>query len=140
MNTAPPHHRLRSFGALFAGLLVIVVFSTVTDLCLHSTGVFPPEGQPMSNVLWALATGYRVVYAIVGCWLAARLAPDRPMWHALALGWIGVLFSTAGTVATWNMGEGFGPKWYPISLIVTSLPCAWIGGLLHRPGAAAPVA
>ena len=59
------------------------------------------------------------------------------MWHAMVLGAIGVVLSTLGTVATWDKGPGFGPKWYPISLIVTSLPCAWLGAKLHRRNAAA---
>ena len=136
-ETSPPRRRWGSLGALFAGLLAIVVLSTATDLALHRSGVFPPEGQPMVGALWVLATAYRVVYAVAGCYLAARLAPDRPLWHALALGWVGVGLSTFGTVATWGMGPAFGPKWYPISLIVTSLPCAWLGGeLAQRRGAA----
>ena len=88
----------------------------------------------MPDVLWALATAYRIAYGIAGCWLAARLAPDRPMWHALALGWLGVVLSTFGTVATWNLGPAFGPKWYPIALVLTALPSAWVGGKLRRPG------
>ena len=107
-ETSPPRRRWGSLGALFAGLLAIVVLSTATDLALHRSGVFPPEGQPMVGGLWVLATAYRVVYAVAGCYLAARLAPDRPLWHALALGWIGVVLSTFGTVATWGMGHGAG--------------------------------
>jgi len=25
-----------------------------------------------------------------------------------------------------------GPKWYPIAIVVTALPCAWLGGVLFR--------
>ena len=122
--------RLRSLGAILTGIVVIFVTSTATDLVLHQTGVFPPPGQAMAAGLWLLATVYRCVFAVFGCWLAARMAPDRPMWHAMLLGIVGFVLSTLGTVMTWSMGEGFGPKWYPISLIVTSVPCAWLGGKL----------
>jgi hypothetical protein len=27
---------------------------------------------------------------------------------------------------------GLGPRWFPIALVVSALPCAWLGGLLHR--------
>ena len=81
--------------------------------------------------LFLLATAYRIVIAVAGCYLTARLAPDRPMAHALAVGAIGVLLSTVGAAVTWNAGPEFGPKWYPIALIVTSLPCAWLGGRLR---------
>ncbi|HMC21964.1 MAG TPA: hypothetical protein VKL19_08965 [Thermoanaerobaculia bacterium] len=121
---------LRSIGAVFAGFLLIVVTSTVTDIVLHATGVFPPWGQPMSDTLFLLATAYRIVFSVGGCYVAARLAPDKPMQHALALGIVGVVVSTAATVVTWNRGPEFGPKWYPIALIVVAMPCAWLGGRL----------
>lgn len=25
-----------------------------------------------------------------------------------------------------------GPAWYPIALVLTAVPCAWLGGALHR--------
>ena len=124
---------LRSIAAVFAGFVVIVVLSTATDLILHKAGVFPAMGQPMSNGLWALATAYRIVFGILGCYLAARLAPQRPMLHAMVLGVIGLVISTLGAVVTWNNGPGFGPHWYPLSLVVTVLPCAWVGGKLGTP-------
>jgi len=124
-------HALRSIGAVLAGLVVIFVLSIGTDLAMHATGVFPPWGQPMSDALFLLATAYRIVISIGGCYLAARLAPDKPMKHALALGIVGVIVSIAGTVATWNRGPEFGPKWYPIALVVLSMPCAWVGGKLQ---------
>jgi len=120
----------RSIGAVFAGLIVIFVLSTAVDVVLHATGVFPPWGKPMSDPLFALATAYRIVISIGGCYIAARMAPDRPMKHALALGIIGVVVSIAATIATWNRGPEFGPKWYPIALVVVAMPCAWFGGKL----------
>ena len=118
----------RRFGAVFAGLLVVVVTSTATDAVLHATGVFPPMGQPMPDSLFVLALAYRIIYAIAGGYVAARLAPERPMWHAFALGFVGVVLATAGTVATWDRGPEFGPHWYPVALIATSIPCSWVGG------------
>jgi hypothetical protein len=46
------------------------------------------------------------------------------------LGVIGCLLAILGTVATWNSGPEFGPKWYPIALIVIAIPTTWIGGKL----------
>src|SRR5262245_31917843 len=101
---------LKSIGAILAGILFIIIISLVTDSVLHATGVYPPWLQPMSSPLFVLATAYRIVYGIAGGYLTARLAPDRPMRHAVILGVIGVLLSIAGAVATWN--SGFGPRWY----------------------------
>lgn len=121
---------MRSVGAVLAGLVVIFVLSLGTDAVLHASGVFPPWGRAMSDSLFALATAYRIVYSVLGCYITARLAPDRPMQHALALGVIGIAFTTLGTVMTWNRGPEFGPHWYPVALIVVSIPCAWLGGKL----------
>jgi hypothetical protein len=126
-----PRRFWRSVGAVVAGLLAIVVLSTATDAVMHATGVFPPAGQPMSDALWLLATAYRIVYGVAGCYIAARLAPDRPMQHALVLGVVGLVLSIAGAAATWNRGPGFGPKWYPLAVIAIALPCAWVGGRLR---------
>ena len=126
-----PRHILRRIGAVLAGLLAIIILSSATDKVLHATGVFPPSGQPMADALFLLATAYRIVYGVAGSYLAARLAPDRPMQHALALGVVGLAISTAGAVATWNAGPAFGPKWYPLAVIAIALPCAWAGGRLR---------
>jgi hypothetical protein len=121
----------RSIGAVLAGFVAIVILSIGTDMALHAAGIFPALGRPMSDALFLLATAYRTVYSVAGCYLAARLAPDRPMAHALALGIVGVAVSTVGAVVTWNRGPEFGPHWYPLSLIVLAMPCAWVGGKLR---------
>ena len=131
-ETQPPRRALRGASAVFAGLVAIFVLSPGTDVVLHATGVMPPWGQPMSDALFVLALGYRIVFSVAGCYLTARLAPDRPMFYAMMLGGIGVVLSTAGAVATWNRGPEFGPHWYPVSLIVVAMPCAWLGGKLFQ--------
>jgi hypothetical protein len=126
--TAPSRRPLRSTGAVLAGLLAIFVLSLGTDEVLHLSGVYPPWNQPMSDGLYGLATAYRIVFGIVGCYLAARLAPSRPMLHALVLGGIGVVLSILGAIGGWHLGT----HWYPLALILISLPCAWIGGKLYE--------
>ena len=136
MTTATVPHRprrvLRSVGAVLAGFLAVFIVTTVVDLVMHASGVFPPWGQPMSNSLFALATAYRVVITPAGGYITSRLAPYRPMWHAMILGVIGVALALAATVATWNRGPSFGPHWYPIALVITGLPCTWLGAMLYR--------
>lgn len=123
---------LRSLGAVVAGLLIIFVFSLGTDVVMHATGIFPPWFQPMAGPLWVFAFAYRSVYAVLGAYVTARLAPNNPMKHAMLLGVIGVVFSMAGLAATWNAGPEYGPRWYPIALVASALPCAWIGGKLRE--------
>jgi len=128
--TKPQRNILRSAGAVLAGLLVVIIITTATDALLHATGIFPPWGQPMSDSLFVLAFAYRIVYGIVGGYITARLAPNKPVQHALLLGVVGFVLSLAGAVATWNRGPEFGPKWYPLALIVIAIPTAWLGGKL----------
>jgi peptidoglycan/LPS O-acetylase OafA/YrhL len=127
----PPLRVLRRIGAVLAGFLVIAVLDVGIDAVLHATGVYPPWFQPMSTPLWLLAIAYRTIDGITGGYIVARLAPDRPVGHALALGVIGIALSAAAAVGTWNKGPEFGPKWYPLALVAIALPCAWLGGRLR---------
>ena len=129
--TSGPRDVLRSTGAILLGLVVVFVLSLGTDQILHMLGVYPPWGQPMYDPgLNLLALAYRCVYAVVGSYIAAKYAPHAPMRHALTLGFVGIVLSTAGAVAA--SGLDLGPLWYPIALVVSSLPCAWLGGLLYH--------
>ena len=121
--------KIKSFWAVAAGVLVIIVVTTLVDTVLHVTGIYPPMGQPMNDTLALLATSYRIVISIGGAWLTARLAPDNPMKHALILGVVGTVLGLVGVVATWNMG--LGPRWYAIALAVLAIPQCWAGGKLY---------
>ncbi|WP_274426516.1 hypothetical protein [Chelativorans sp. YIM 93263] len=90
---------LRSVGAVLLGLLVVFVLSLGTDQVLHSLEVYPPWSEPMSTGQYFLALIYRIVYAVLGSYIAARFAPVRPMLHAMVLGFIGLALSIAGAAA-----------------------------------------
>jgi hypothetical protein len=122
----------RSVAAVVLALVANAALSLGVDQLLHSLGVYPPWGQPMADSLFGVATGYRVVFGVLSGYMAARLAPDRPMTHALALGVVGVALSLVGLIATWNAGPAFGAKWYPIALVIVAIPCAWAGGKLYE--------
>ena len=128
-ETQSPRRIARSIGAVLAGMLAVVILSLGTDLALHAAGIFPALGDRMSDNLFVLATVYRTIYAVLGGYITARLAPNRPMQHALLNGLIGVALSTLGAVVTWN--RALGPHWYPLALVVTALPTAWLGGKLR---------
>jgi len=119
---------MKSFLAVLAGLVATIVLSVGVDVLLVSTGLLPAKSADYTDMHWAVITGYRVVIAIFGCWLAARLAPSKPMNHALITGGIGMCIAIAGAIFAWDKGPAFGPHWYAIALVITALPCAWIGG------------
>jgi hypothetical protein len=121
----------KSIAAVFAGAIVSVVLSVGTDAVMRAVGIFPQDDRPMSDALFALATLYRTIYGVLGAYVTARLAPHRPMMHALVLGAIGVVASTAGAIAMWSKLPAMGPKWYPLLLIALALPPAWLGGKLR---------
>jgi hypothetical protein len=83
--SAASGRRLRSAGAVLAGLVTIFATSTATDVALHGAGIYPSVGVPMSDT--------------------ARLAPSKPLAHALALGGIGVVLSVLGAIAMWPSSE-----------------------------------
>jgi hypothetical protein len=112
-----------------AGFLVGVILSVGTDAVLHAAGVFPPLGQWTPSGPLLLATAYRSIYSVISCYVMARLAPRRPMQHALLGGLIGLVLSLVGAVVTWN--RNLGPHWYPVALVVLAMPLAWIGGKLR---------
>ena len=128
---APRRRVGRSIWAVVAGFIAVVVLSIGTDAVLRALQVFPPIGQRMLDKLFLIATIYRAVYAILGSYITARVAPDRPMAHALIGGIIGLILGSVGAAATWNRAE-LGPHWYPLALVVTALPCAWIGGKIRE--------
>lgn len=121
----------KSVVAVVVGLLAIVILSVGTDVLMHQLGIFPQNGQGMTDRLFLLATAYRTLISIFGCYLTAKLAPSKPMKHAIWLGIIGVIFALVGVAASWNHPE-LGPHWYPVTLVVVALPCAWIGGKLRE--------
>ena len=127
----PPRRPWRSTGAVLAGFVAIVVLSLGTDQILHMLKVYPPWGERMADDLFGLATAYRIVYTVLGGYITARLAPHAPLRHAVILGLVGLVPGIGGVMVAIAKPE-LGPLWYPIAIALTGLPCAWLGGVLHR--------
>jgi len=119
----------RSILALLAGFIVNLVLSLGTDFALQAAGILPAIGQhPMNDSQSALAAAYRTLYAVISSYILARLAPDRPMGHALTGAAIGMTLATVGAVVTRNIS--LSPHSYSIVLIVLALPSGWVGAKL----------
>ena len=118
---------LKSIGALLAGIAVGVILSITTDSILEQTGMM--KTKPFdANPVWLIigVIGYRTIYNIAGSYLTARLAPNNPMKHVMLLGMIGLVLGIVGTIVMWHLP----PHWYPITLVILTLPSAWLGGKL----------
>lgn len=119
----------RSIFALLAGFIVNIVLSLGTDFGFQAVGVLPVIGHgTMNDFQSALAAAYRTLFGVISSYIVARLAPYRPLEHALVGATIGMMLATAGAVATWN--KLLGPHWYPLLLIALALPSGWAGAKL----------
>ena len=119
----------RSVWALIAGLVSVIIVTTLVDVLLHVVGFYPAWDAPLTDLQSVVATLYRFVISVGGAWLTARLAPANPMKHVLWLGVLGTVLGAIGAVATWDMG--LGPHWYSVALAVLAIPQCWLGGKLY---------
>lgn len=117
----------KSIGAVLAGFFIIVILSVGADTILKLVGILPYDHLFVSTGLILGVILYRAVFSLIGCYIAARLAPRNPMKHALALGVLGVIISTIGAI----MAADLGPAWYAWTLVIIALPIAWLGGKLY---------
>lgn len=121
---------LRSIGAVALGLVFIAASHTAIDSTLEGIGVLPKGHFNVGTPLILLVILYRTIFSFLGCYLTARIAPSRPLKHALILGAIGTGLSIVGVVVTFNLN--IAPLWYGISLVVIALPTAWLAGSAVR--------
>lgn len=122
---------LKSTGAVLAGFLSVIILSVGTDAVLEKAGIFPSQNEPFNYTWWMLllALIFRSAYAVAGGYIAAALAPDRPMRHTVILGVIGFVFAVMGSAANWGKTAP-SSEWYPILLVALTLPCVLLGGRL----------
>ncbi|MEX0720043.1 MAG: hypothetical protein WD059_05200 [Balneolaceae bacterium] len=118
----------KSIGAVLGGFIVIVVLSVGTDAILKAAELLPYDHLFVSTELIVFVIFYRAFYSLIGCYIAAKLAPSNPMKHALALGGVGIIVGSIGAVVAGHLG----PAWYAWTLVVIALPVAWLGGRLFE--------
>jgi hypothetical protein len=121
---------IRSIVAVAVGFVFIAALSIGADLALQRVmpGAFDAAGALASPPVLLLTLTYVGIFAVAGCYLTARLAPSRPMRHALILGALGLVGNIAGSLALWHTA----PAWYHLTAIALVMPFAWIGGRLRE--------
>ena len=119
---------LRSIAAVAAGLAVIVLLCVLTDALLVTMQLLPsPDAhRPYGLAFLGVVVFYCAVYTLIGGYVTARLAPIRPVAHAVVLGLLGMALSVLGTMHAWQIGNG----WNAITLLAEGLPLCWLGALL----------
>ena len=134
MNDRSQRRLGRSILALFSGFVLVLVLTLISDVVLYRAAGVTSPGQMLPHRFLGIALAYRSVYAIAGSYLTARLAPYRPMAHAMIGGVIGLMIGVSGAVATWNSSFTQGAHWYSIAVALMSIPTAWIGGRICLAG------
>ena len=122
--------RLQSILAIAAGFMLIVVLAFGADTVLQA--VFPREFLPAGNThnqtLLAACVAYMAIFCALGSYVTARLAPRRPLRHALELGGLGLGLTLIPTILFWRET----PDWYHFAILAAILPAAWLGGTLRE--------
>jgi hypothetical protein len=124
----------RSLMAVFGGWLVIQFLVLVTDEILAR--VFPGKlsaGIAVEPWLLGLRLACGVLYTVLGGWLAALLAPERPWRHAVYLILLG---ETLGILLA-GASLGLLPFWY-IGGLLLLYPLAVLAGAWLRLRGARP--
>jgi hypothetical protein len=120
---------LKSIGAVIAGYLVSAVLTAVT---ISALGVLFPGSYQPENTGWVVFNViYGCLFAVIGGYVAARLAPSRPFRHALILGILMALFATLTgymvSVTPPSPQYALQPDWYYPVLAITVLPSILLG-------------
>jgi len=120
---------LKSILAVLAGFVAIFILTAGFDTVLEKAGLLTPDHFDSNpGYIIGIAIICRAFFITGGACLTARLAPSRPMLHAMILGCLGVLINISGTVMMWNTA----PHWFPILLNLLPLPCGWLGAKLKK--------
>jgi hypothetical protein len=131
---------LRSFLAILAGLIVIIVTSfaieaAATPLLMRSfPNVLPNEAAMAHNAaVWIFTYLYTFFCVVAGGYVAARIASRLPVRHAVILG----LIQSALTIPAMFAFPDKAPLWGWICSMIMVIPASWCGGLVYRRNAIA---
>ena len=116
----------KSIGVIILAFVVTALLSVLTDFSLEAIGILPnPEKGLFETWAILLCLFYRGVYTVLAGFIISRLAPGKPMLHALILGVMGV----ALTLLAVSNSE-FAQKsklWFGYTLAAMTIPCLWLG-------------
>ena len=118
---------LKSIVAILPGFFLGAILSITTDFLMEKTGMMSMKHFKQSSLtIILIVIAYRIIFNVIGCYVTAYLAPNKPMKHVIIIGIIGTVLSIVGSLAMWEHAMPF----YNITIIFMSLPSAWLGGQL----------
>jgi hypothetical protein len=120
----------KSIVAIVVGFVLTAVLNVGTNAVLAKAAPgLIPTGEPVTDpAALLLVCAYVAAFGILGCYVTARLAPSRPLFHALVLGGIALAMSIPVTVMAWNDT----PAWFNVYNLLAVMPYAYIGGTIRE--------
>ena len=119
----------RSILAVVTGFVLtgLLIGATTFFVVSSNPGAFDARNAPTTLGMLLVMHAYVAVYATLGCWVAARMAPSRPMRHAMIVGVLGVIVNAANP-SIWSTY----PLWSNVVSIGSPLLLAWLAGTIRE--------
>ena len=116
----------KSVGAILLAFIVSALLSVATDFLLEAIGVLsdPSEGLFITWMI-IVVLFYRAIYLALAGFLVARLAPSKPMTHAMILGVTGTIITLLALLDP--TFDEKAPIWFVITLAGITIPSIWLG-------------
>lgn len=110
---------IKSIVAVVIGYLV---FAVAAFAFFRISGQQPHQAAPLPLMLGSIVVG--AAAALLGGYLAALIAGQRPLGHGIAVAVLLAIGATVSLVSTF----GHGSVWSQIAALVLMAPCAIAGG------------
>lgn len=117
-----PMNIARSILAVVVGYLI---FALSAVAFFQISGQPPHQAAPMPIMLGSIAVG--MIFALLGGYVAARLARRRPFAHGVA---VAAVLALGAAISLLNT-LGKGAIWSQVAALVLMTPCAVLGGWLR---------
>ena len=121
----------KSIGVIILAFMINALLSITTDFLLESIGILPkPENGLFETWAILLVLFYRAAYTILTGFIIAKLAPVKPMLHAMILGTIALII-TLPAVSNPSFAEK-SEMWFGYALLALIFAYLWLGVMVHR--------
>jgi ABC-type Mn2+/Zn2+ transport system permease subunit len=111
--------------SVFSVLVGYLIFALSAFAFFQISGQPPHQAAPMPIMLGSIVFG--MIFALIGGYVAARLARHKPTAHGVAVAAVMALGAAISLLST----LGKGAVWSQVAALVLMVPCAVLGGWLR---------
>jgi NhaP-type Na+/H+ and K+/H+ antiporter len=111
--------------SIFSVIVGYLIFALSAFTLFQISGQPPHQAAPTPFMVGSIV--YGAVFALVGGYVAARLARRRPLAHGLAVAVVLALGAAISLLST----VGKGAIWSQVAALAIMAPCAALGGWLR---------